>query len=136
MNNIQTFVYIMMIFCHIVDDFYLQGILAQLKQKDWWWNNASQDTYKHDYIVALIIHALSWSIMIHLPLMIYTLINNINNGMLFITISIGINMVIHGLVDDAKANRRKINLQVDQIIHFLQIWEVFALFNMIIGEIR
>ena len=126
----------MMIFCHIVDDFYLQGILAKLKQKNWWKENASDKLYKNDYMIALIIHALSWAIMIHLPLMIYVLINNINYGMQFISISIGINMVIHGLVDDAKANRHKINLQIDQIVHFLQIWEVLALFNIVIGEIR
>lgn len=25
-----------MIFCHIVDDYYLQGWLASAKQKSWW----------------------------------------------------------------------------------------------------
>ena len=30
---------IIMIFLHIVDDFYLQGVLAKFKQKDWWKEN-------------------------------------------------------------------------------------------------
>ena len=67
MNNIQFFVFIMMIFCHIIDDFYLQGILAKLKQKNWWKENAPDSLYKNDYMAALIIHSLSWSIMITIP---------------------------------------------------------------------
>lgn len=30
------FVVLAMIFCHIVDDYYLQGTLANLKQKSFW----------------------------------------------------------------------------------------------------
>lgn len=29
----KIFILALMIFCHIVDDYYLQGILAQMKQK-------------------------------------------------------------------------------------------------------
>ena len=62
-------VLVLMLFAHIVDDFYLQGILAQLKQKGWWKENAPHKLYKYDYIIALIIHALSWAIMIALPIL-------------------------------------------------------------------
>jgi hypothetical protein len=31
------------------------------------------------------------------------------------------NMLIHGIVDDMKANRKKINLIVDQLIHLAQV---------------
>jgi hypothetical protein len=34
-----------MFFCHIIDDFYLQGILAQLKQHKFWEENAPQKLY-------------------------------------------------------------------------------------------
>lgn len=34
MNN--CFLLLLMIFLHIVDDYYLQGILASMKQKEWW----------------------------------------------------------------------------------------------------
>ena len=40
-----------MIFCHIVDDYYSQGILASMKQKEWWKNNAPDSLYKHDYLI-------------------------------------------------------------------------------------
>jgi hypothetical protein len=31
------------------------------------------------------------------------------------------NVVVHAVVDDLKANRKKINLWVDQLIHIMQI---------------
>lgn len=34
-----------MIFCHIVDDYYLQGWLASAKQKSWW-----KRTHQRNYI--------------------------------------------------------------------------------------
>ena len=39
-----------MIFCHIVDDYYLQGKLASMKQKSWWEKNAPDRLYKYDYL--------------------------------------------------------------------------------------
>ena len=38
-----------MIQLHIVDDYMLQGILASLKQKQWWEKNYPQEIYKNDY---------------------------------------------------------------------------------------
>ena len=65
------FVLMWMLFMHIVDDYYLQGILAKMKQKSWWKDNAPQDIYKNDYIVALIMHSISWAFCIMLPLAVY-----------------------------------------------------------------
>lgn len=134
MNNVQSLIFIAMLFCHIVDDFYLQGILAKLKQKQWWQENAPDPLYKLDYTVALVAHALSWAITISIPLIVYVFINNIENGMTYIVISIVINMFIHGIVDNLKANKHKINLQIDQLIHLLQIWLTFAIFFMFIAR--
>ena len=55
---------IVMFFCHIVDDYYLQGCLANMKQKSWWQIHTSNKLYKYDYIMALLEHAFSWSFMI------------------------------------------------------------------------
>ena len=41
-----------------------------MKQKKWWQENAPQKLYKYDYIVALIMHSMSWSFMIMLPIAI------------------------------------------------------------------
>lgn len=110
---------ILMFFAHIVDDYYLQGWLASAKQKKWWKKNAPDKLYKFDYIMALFCHTLSWSIMIFLPILIYSLINNINLNWFYLAIPI--NLIIHAIVDDLKANKFKINLIMDQSIHFIQI---------------
>lgn len=107
----------MYVFCHIVDDFYLQGILASMKQKAWWKVNAPQKLYKFDYIIALIIHAFSWSFMIMLPITIYYHFQ-ITTKFLIVYV---INIIIHAIVDDLKANKHLINLIIDQSIHFGQV---------------
>lgn len=117
---------ILMFFAHIVDDYYLQGWLASAKQKKWWEKNVPDKLYKFDYIMALFCHTLSWSIMIFLPILIYSLINNVNLNWFYLAIPI--NLIIHAIVDDLKANKFKINLIVDQSIHFIQIiitWVIF-----------
>ena len=108
-----------MIFLHIVDDYYLQGILAKLKQKSWWEENAPDPLYKHDYIVALMEHAFSWTFMIMLPVGIYTIFYD--KSIVFIIIMFLINWIIHSIVDHLKANVKVINLVTDQVIHILQI---------------
>ena len=117
---------VFMLLAHLVDDYYLQGWLSSAKQKKWWEKNAPDKLYKFDYIMALFCHTLSWSIMIFLPILIYSLINNINLNWFYLAIPI--NLIIHAIVDDLKANKFKINLIVDQSIHFIQIiitWGIF-----------
>ena len=111
----KLFILFVMIFAHIVDDYYLQGILARLKQKSWWENQKSyKPMYKYDYIVALIMHAFSWSFMVSLPILYLGFTK-------WISIVIILNTIIHGIVDNLKANKGKINLIVDQSIHIIQI---------------
>lgn len=112
-----------MIFLHIVDDYYLQkGLLAFMKQKSWWREDKNyKDLYKFDYIVGLIVHSFSWSFMIMLPITFFLGLGfDSITGILFI-----VNMIIHAVIDDLKANRGKINLIVDQLIHLIQIIVTF-----------
>jgi hypothetical protein len=60
----KLYLLLIMIFLHIVDDYYLQGFLASLKQKRWWEKNAPDKLYRKDYIMALLEHAFSWTFMI------------------------------------------------------------------------
>ena len=108
-----------MILFHIIDDFVLQPIsLSNLKQKKWWEKQEGySDKYKDDYKVALAIHSISWSIMIHVPLVIMFP----SLGQLALLISFIVNAVIHYYIDDLKANKLKINLFEDQMVHFWQI---------------
>lgn len=112
-----AFTLLLMIFLHIVDDYYLQGVLANMKQKQWWQDNAPASLYRYDYIVALMIHSMSWAFMIMLPIAIKM---SFDVGGLFVGVWM-VNAIIHGVVDDLKANKHKINLIHDQSVHMAQI---------------
>ena len=122
--DMNLFIILSMIFCHIVDDYYLQGWLASAKQKKWWEENAPQKLYNHDYIMALIMHSMSWSFMIMLPIAISM---SFNVSILFVIVFI-LNAIIHALVDNLKANKLQISLITDQLIHLLQIFVTATIF--------
>lgn len=119
-----------MIFCHIVDDYYLQGWLASAKQKSWWEKNAPEKLYQNDYIMALFTHSFSWSFMIMIPIIVYLLIDGIGLQE-WLIIPYFVNMAIHCIVDDLKANKRRINLIQDQCIHLVQILITWAAFMIL-----
>lgn len=121
----RTILLYTMVFLHIVDDYYLQGILAQMKQKSWWEKNAPDLLYKNDYKVALIEHAFSWTFMIMLPI---TVLMAINNNILVVpwTVAFVVNWVIHGWTDHLKANVHNMSLVVDQVIHVCQIFATWC----------
>jgi hypothetical protein len=124
--NMNIFILLAMIFLHIIDDYKLQGILASMKQKKWWLEQKEyKDLYKNDYIMALVEHSFSWAFMIMLPIA-FTLNFNISWWL----IAYIINFTVHAFVDDLKANKFKINLVTDQLIHLAQIvatWLIFIL---------
>ena len=113
----KFFILLLMIFLHIVDDYYFQGWLASAKQKSYWKQNAPDKLYKYDYIVALIMHAFSWTFMIMLPIAL-NMGFNINDDFVVFFIC---NAITHAIIDDAKANKKIINLIEDQSVHILQI---------------
>lgn len=118
-------IFFSMIMMHIVDDYYLQGILASMKQEDWWKKQENYcDKYEFDYMIALAMHAFSWSFMTLLPLLICGV------PAAFFAIALVINGMIHAFVDDLKANKKKINLVQDQGIHMIQL-----LFTWITGSL-
>lgn len=107
-----------MIFMHIIDDYCLQGILASMKQKSWWIEQKEySNLYRYDYIAALLAHSFSWAFMIMLPVMIKLGFDSL----LWCVIAVLVNMIVHAIVDDLKANKKKINLVTDQMIHLGQI---------------
>lgn len=120
---------IAMLFCHIIDDYYLQGWLASAKQKKWWEENAPDSLYKNDYKVALLVHSFSWAFSINFPVLVYALFFQILPTIILpYFILLVVNTIIHCIVDDLKANKLKINLIADQSIHLCQIlisWVVY-----------
>lgn len=123
----QLIIFFAMIFLHIVDDYYLQGCLSNMKQKSFWEEHHPEDMYKDDFLIALVLHAFSWTFSIHIPIMYLLLKNNYTGKqlMIFATLFI-VNVVIHSIVDHFKANKKTINLTTDQLIHIGQIFVSFV----------
>jgi hypothetical protein len=112
---------LLMLFCHLIDDFVLQDKFCYLKQKSWWVKTCkdeglSIEKYGNDYKMALFEHSLEWSIAILFPIMFLC---NVPGWILLV--SVIINTIFHYIVDNAKANQLRLNLVQDQILHFVQI---------------
>lgn len=113
----RSFIALAMAYMHIIDDYVLQGILAQMKCKSWWEKNYPDPMYENDYRTALYMHSLSWAFSVMLPIALYY--NFEVNGMFVLMFFV--NAIIHWIVDDLKANKKRINLYQDQMIHMLQL---------------
>ena len=102
---------------HLVADYYLQGCLADLKQKCWWQKQVYQferSKYRYDYVAGLLCHALMWSLITFIPMM-FLVTQEWFAGIIIC------NTLIHAWIDNLKANKRFINLYEDQIFHVIQI---------------
>ena len=120
---------ILMIYFHIIDDFYLQGILAKLKQKEWWEKEyADAGIYGCDYIIALLEHAFSWAVTVHLPVLF---IYHAYSLPLFLGA-----FVLHAIIDDLKANKKIFGLAVDQVLHIAQIEFLWMIYVTIYGGLN
>lgn len=125
--NVEIFSLLLMFFLHIIDDYKLQGILASMKQKNWWKEQKGyKELYKYDYLIALIEHSFSWTFMIMLPIILF-----FNSSTTLIVAAYVFNIIIHASVDDLKANALRINLVTDQLIHILQIIFTWLFFVVI-----
>ena len=117
-----------MIFLHIYNDYNMQGILANMKQADWWWRQPSmEEKYKNDYKMALIEHAFSWSFTITIPFVITAILHQNSLLAILLIISYFFNTIIHAFIDNLKANQMRINLITDQLLHLIQIFITWIL---------
>lgn len=115
------FVFLLMMAIHVIEDFHLQGRMADMKQQAWW--EEFPDRYRMDYTMVLFLHGLEWSVLVSLPLLLITGLD----VPMWLVPAIVINGFIHSVVDDLKANRFKINLIQDQLIHMVQMASILAL---------
>lgn len=120
----KSFILLWMLFNHVLDDYHLQVILANMKQKEWWEHNAPHSRYRHDYIVALLIHSISWAFLIMLPIAAW---KGFAVDVCF-ELALMFNVAIHTIVDDLKANRHRIGLVADQGFHMIQIIITYMMF--------
>lgn len=122
MNKLYVIVLILMLLAHFFADFHLQGILADMKQEQWWRKQEGYNSkYKYDYLAALAIHSAEWTLWVMMPLM---LLPYLDLGIFLLLAAL--NTVVHSLTDNSKANYKDINLIQDQIIHLAQIAFTYA----------
>lgn len=112
-----------MFFMHVVADFNLQGIMASMKQKDWWKTQKNYDEAlnRTDYKFPLFWHSFQWTFCIMLPLFIADNFKINFIGLIFFCL----NICCHYIIDNAKANGHYIGLVHDQFFHILQILGTF-----------
>lgn len=129
-----------MIFLHCIADYFIQGILASMKQQSWWEKQAPtkseflRSKYKFDYKPALLAHSIEWAFVIMIPSFITMWIHVYETAYSIPwIIFFDLNVVFHYLIDDAKANKFKINLIEDQILHFIQLFITWIIWTGIIG---
>ncbi len=115
----------LMILGHLIADHTLQqGWLWQAKRKDYWADKG--DKFRHDYIAALACHCAMWGILVFLPLTFFS------EELGLFWLALPINIAIHYVVDDLKANRKAINLWQDQLIHLIQILATWVLWVLLV----
>lgn len=130
---------IVMLFLHIIEDFHLQGKLANFKQRAWIYHEVDKlgsraytERCKYDYLVGLCYHSFEWSFCITLPLLIWTF-TLYSKLYICYFILLGVNSIIHGIVDYFKCNvfgDKELTLVQDQVIHLIQIiitWGIFII---------
>lgn len=106
---------------HLLADYPLQGILASMKQKSWWKGQTDDKMYGHDWIATLVCHSAMWGIMTAIPSLVTCFIlEDWAAGAISILIMLA-SIVLHGFIDNEKANRHRINLVQDQALHLAQL---------------
>lgn len=105
---------------HVIGDSVFQTSSISLKKRESYWK--SYGNYKrYFYIFYLLVHSFIWSSTIHISLLIILGVKYFNK----ILISYIVNILLHSIIDDMKANRKLFNLIVDQFLHSLQILLTF-----------
>lgn len=131
-------IFIAMLMLHFFEDFVLQHLshLCDYKQKSWWKENAPDKMYKNDYKYCLIAHSFCWSTIVMLPVIIgYFYTNHNLLYRLFMILIFITNVAGHFVIDDAKANKRNINLIQDQLCHISMIFATWVIFYSLIEVI-
>ena len=138
----EIVLFLLMLLAHIVEDFHLQGKMADMKQKQWWHNQIFANVrgitdadardrelkeglrkYGYDYIPVLILHGFEWAICVSIPVMFYTGFE-LSSDYIFMLVLMAL---VHSAVDHLKCNKLRINLVQDQIVHIAQVIVLWAI---------
>ena len=125
MNN--GILLLLILFLHVFADFNMQGIMADMKQKEFW--KKYDKKYKFDYVMPLIGHAFQWSFVVNLPITLTAILTQKDCLEMYCCMSIIFHTIIHAGIDTLKANDHKKTLIQDQFFHILQLilmWAVYC----------
>ena len=116
---IKVVLLLSMLFCHLIDDYHIQGMLANFKQKRYW--EEMPDLYRNDWKIALFEHSFSWTFVMMLPITVAALGGWISVTVVPYLCLFVANLLWHAFIDNLKCNSLKINLWEDQVAHIFQI---------------
>jgi hypothetical protein len=105
----------LMILLHVIEDFHMQGIMARMKQREFW--REYPEMYAHDWIPVILLHGMEWATVVALPCILASWFD-VSAWFVLTVVVMG---VVHAYVDHLKANRLSINLIQDQAVHIVQI---------------
>lgn len=108
-------VLLLMVAMHVIEDFHLQGRMADMKQRAWW--SQYPERYSRDWMPVILLHGMEWSVLVSLPLLLLT---GLDAGWWFAAM-VAVNGLVHAGVDHLKANSLRIDLIQDQTVHMVQM---------------
>ena len=119
---------VLMVALHTIEDFHVQGIMAQMKQRSWWVNNAPSPKYRYDHLPVILLHGLEWAVFVSLPLM-WASDWSLPDWFCALIAAMGL---VHSVIDHLKANMLKINLVQGQALHMVQIAIIWIAYIMVV----
>ena len=115
----------LMILFHVIEDFHIQGNMAQMKQRRWW--KFYDDEYRNDWVPVIILHGIEWAMFVSIPCLMASWFD-VSVWFMAVVVSMGL---IHAYIDHLKANTFKINLIQDQTMHMVQIGMILLAYMVI-----
>lgn len=109
----------LMILCHIIEDFHIQGVMADMKQTSFW--NPYGEKYANDWKPVIILHGIEWAMLTSMPCLVMSWFDV---PMWFVLVIVAMGL-LHAYIDHLKANVGKINLITDQTLHMSQIMIIY-----------
>ena len=109
----------LMILCHIIEDFHIQGVMADMKQASFW--RSYGEKYANDWKPVIILHGMEWAILTSMPCLVMSWFD-IPLWFVLVIVAMGL---LHAYIDHLKANVGKINLITDQTLHMSQIMIIY-----------
>lgn len=109
----------LMILCHIIEDFHIQGVMANMKQKSFW--NPYGEKYADDWKPVIILHGMEWAMLTSMPCLVMSWFD-VPMWFVLVIVTMGL---LHAYIDHLKANVGKINLITDQTLHMCQIMIIY-----------